>query len=375
MTELQNALAKVVKLGDADALRNGQKLVSFAADLLPGQKRELNLLTVFVRCGGNTSLLDLMSSRAPDYECEKRKISLRMENDYGVSVENGEMVCDAFWQALGGKIAPSAKAADYAGTHWTAGTRQSSYSQPATGVGQSSAIEAQPTPVKLSPTWSAAAQSIPAQPTPTQSIPTWSAAVQSPPVQPTPVRPMKYREFAKQYIEDPKYRPILNAYNRASYMFFAAAIMSVIAYLVEGVIYDSDPVLLLTALVFAAAGFLLVFRFSILIIAPVLSTLCSYIYTVYSLNDAFYHIKMGTSFANFPYHLFIYGIVLCMATTTYISVLSYRNSLGRQYREYKRTSRLTIGLPMDIWKQREKEFRTWFLMFFILIIVFSTDIF
>ncbi len=103
---LQSALADIYRLFGEDSLREGRKLAALTADILPGQRKELNLLSAFTRCGGNTALLDLRKKPTPDYAAERQRLCLRMESDYGISVENSAQVCDAFWQAIGGRPAP-----------------------------------------------------------------------------------------------------------------------------------------------------------------------------------------------------------------------------------------------------------------------------
>lgn len=92
---------RIIKEKQEDALQDRQRLLALFADLSKGQmKAQQNQLEIFLKCNGNTCILNLRNAPKQKQQTEYARLILRMANDYGMQETVALDICGAFWHAV-----------------------------------------------------------------------------------------------------------------------------------------------------------------------------------------------------------------------------------------------------------------------------------
>lgn len=80
---------------------NGKQLLNLFADYSKGKmKPQQNQLDTFLKCDGNTCILNLHNATRLKQQTEYSRLIQKMVNEYGMQKEYAEAVCKAFWRVV-----------------------------------------------------------------------------------------------------------------------------------------------------------------------------------------------------------------------------------------------------------------------------------
>lgn len=89
---------------------NGEQLLNIFADYSKGKmKPQQNQLDIFLKCDGNTCILNLRNATGLKQQTEYHRLIQEMVGEYGMQREIAEEVCGAFWRVAVGTEPPTIK--------------------------------------------------------------------------------------------------------------------------------------------------------------------------------------------------------------------------------------------------------------------------
>ena len=99
-SSLENTLQTIYEqIGEA-GMRNGNRLISYFLDFAPSMKKEAKMLSLFVKCGGNTTLLDVKKSNGSEVKAAAERVVFKMTEEL-MAEEHCKMICAAYCFAIG----------------------------------------------------------------------------------------------------------------------------------------------------------------------------------------------------------------------------------------------------------------------------------
>ena len=99
-SSLENTLQTIYEqIGEA-GMRNGNQLISSFMDFAPSMKKESKMLSLFVKCGGNTTLLDAKRGNASEIKAAAERVVFKMTEEL-MAEEHCKIICEAYCLAIG----------------------------------------------------------------------------------------------------------------------------------------------------------------------------------------------------------------------------------------------------------------------------------
>lgn len=93
--------------GDA-VFGSGERLLGLFADYTKGKmKPQQNQLDIFLKCDGNTCIMNLRDATGPKRQTEYHRLIQKMVGEYGMQREIAGEVCGAFWKVTVGTEPPT----------------------------------------------------------------------------------------------------------------------------------------------------------------------------------------------------------------------------------------------------------------------------
>ena len=91
----------------ADAFSDSRRLSALFADYSGGRlKAQQNQLDIFLKCDGNTCILNLRNAPKQKQQTEYHRLIQEMVRDYGMQDTVAQGICDTFWHVVHGTPVP-----------------------------------------------------------------------------------------------------------------------------------------------------------------------------------------------------------------------------------------------------------------------------